>query len=558
VGWAGEWLGCWVPGDGAAGLVAENEQRLGWFGFTHSLVAEALYAVTTRARRVRRHRQIGAAAVRVWAGHPERAAEIARHWLLAAELDPDTAAQACAYAATAAHVANARVAPEAAAESWRQALAAANLAGDDVDRYPLLIRLVTSLYRAGNPRDGLPVLVRAMEDALADDESHGADISRLVTVVVAAVSESNWYPVAGGVDDVRLIDVLERALPRLTDPVERGLPLSLLAVARYYDDDPRRRVALSDEALALARLAADTVALAHVLHLRVMALYGPDYPEQCLVTATELLGLPSLPPPIVAAARLARAAMAALLGRIPEPTTDIDLLVPFVEHSGSPFYRMRLGWARAGLLLLAGRWVEADAISRATYKLRSGLSFGVEYYGMEGGIAEASRMGQRWEAAYLAGTGADLVDELCIAVGASVSGAPGSILAMALVEAGRRWEAHAILRRLVPGPKDFSWLYTQCWSLLAAARLGDTERTTQLRDQLLPYRRLACAPFTVVVSGSVAYFTGEAALALGDPNAELVDLTIAVEIDERMGALSWLAQARDGLTRAQRCADSKR
>jgi hypothetical protein len=289
-----------------------------------------------------------------------------------------------------------------------------------------------------------------------------------------------------------------------------------------------------------------------------MALYGPDYPEQCLAAATELLGLPGLPPTIVAAARLARAAIAALLGRIPEATTDIDLLVPFVEQSGSPFYRMRLGWARAGLLLLAGRWVEADAISRATYKLHSGLSFGVEYYGMEGGIAEASRMGQRWEAAYLAGTGADLVDELCVAVGASGSGAPGSILAMALVEAGRREEARAILRRLVPGPKDFSWLYTQCWSLLAAARLGDTERATQLRDQLLPYRRLACAAFTVVVSGSVAYFTGEAALALGDPNAALVDLTIAVEIDERMGALSWLAQAHDGLTRAQRCADSKR
>jgi hypothetical protein len=46
---------------------------------------------------------------------------------------------------------------------WQQALAAADLAGDDVDRYPLLVGLATSLYRAGNIRDGLPVFVQAIE-----------------------------------------------------------------------------------------------------------------------------------------------------------------------------------------------------------------------------------------------------------------------------------------------------------------------------------------------------------------------------------------------------------
>jgi ATP/maltotriose-dependent transcriptional regulator MalT len=45
----------------AAGLVVEDQQRLSWFGFTHSLVAEALYETTGRLRRVRRHRRIGEA-----------------------------------------------------------------------------------------------------------------------------------------------------------------------------------------------------------------------------------------------------------------------------------------------------------------------------------------------------------------------------------------------------------------------------------------------------------------------------------------------------------------
>jgi hypothetical protein len=214
---------------------------------------------------------------------------------------------------------------------------------------------------------------------------------------------------------------------------------------------------------------------------------------------------------------------------------------------------MHLGWARAALLLLAGRWPEADAISRATYNLHSGMSFLIGR-----GHAQINRIFQRWEAAYLTGTGADMADELRAAVDAiDLPELPG-ILTMALIEAGRPDEARAILHRLVPGSKDYRWLYTQCWSLLAAARLGDTEHITRLRDQLLPYRHLTCAVFTVVVSGSMAYFTGEAALALGDPHAALADLTIAVEIDERMGALPWLTRARDAITQAQRCADAER
>ncbi len=537
----------------AAGLVVEDEQRLGWFGFTHALVAEALYEATGRMRRVRWHRRIGQVAARMWFGHDERAAEIARHWLVAAELDPATAAQAAAYAAAAARVADARLAPEAAAESWRQALAAAESAGDDVDRYPLLTGLATSLYRAGNPRHGTPVFVQAMEQALRNDDPHGADISRLVTVAATALCESNWYPVVGDVDDKRLVDVLERALPRLTDPVQRALLVSLLATAHYYDDNPQPRVTLSDQALTLARPVADNVALARVLYLRALALYGPDYPEQCLAAVTELLCLPGLPPPMVAAARLLNSWLLATVGRIREAAIQLDQVALFGEHTVAPTVRVNLGWAKASLLLLAGRWSEADAISRASYNRHSKMSFGVEQ-----GIARRIWMIQRWEAAFLTGRSADLVPELRAAVEAI--GTPGqrAMLMVALVEAGRPAEAHAILHRLDPGPKDYRWLYTQCWCLLAAARLGDTEHVTRLRNQLLPYRPRACAVSVHVVSGSVAYFTGEAALALGDPDAALADFAMAVEADEAMGALPWLARAQDGITRAQRCAGSGR
>jgi hypothetical protein len=315
-----------------------------------------------------------------------------------------------------------------------------------------------------------------------------------------------------------------------------------LAVARYYDDNPARRAALSNQALALAHAGADNLALAHVLRLRMLALSGPDYPEQCLDASTELLSLPDLPQPLAASARLLLARVLMTLGRIPDAATEFNLLVPLVEQLRSSPLQMQLDWSRAGLLLLTGRWAEAEVLSRATFEIQARMRWS---------IARAARMVQRWELAYFTGTGADLIDELRTA--AQGSGMPGlrSTLAMALVQAGRVEEARLVLRCLAPGPRNYMWLYTQCWALLAASRLNETTLVVKLRAELLPYRQLACMVGWAVVSGSVAYFTGEGALALNDPNAALADFTIAIKADKQMGALPWLAQAHDAITRAQ-------
>jgi DNA-binding SARP family transcriptional activator len=527
----------------AAGLIVEDQQRLGWFRFTHALAAEALYETTGRLRRARLHRRIGAAAARAWTGNTERAAEITRHWLLAAELDPTAAAHASTHAATAARVADARLAPEDAATLWRQALTAADLAEkEDLDRHPLLIGLGTSLYRAGNPHDGLPVFIQAMEETLAaHDARSDPDTSRLVTAAVAAISELDWYPVNYGEVNKRLVDIFQRALSQVTDPVQRALVLSCLAVARYYDGDPVRRAALSDEALALARLTTDNVALAHVLHLRAAALNGPDYLDQRLQAVTELLALPGLPPLMTVRARQLHAQVLVTLGRVSEASAELDLAAQLVEEQRSPL-RTQLAWSRAGLLLLGGRWREADELSRAAYDLHARMKWGA---------AQSNRMVQRWEAAYLIGGGTDLVDEL-----RAVAESPGlpalhSILVMALIQAGQIHDARIALRRFPRGPKDYLWLYTRCWALLAASRLGETELVTRLRAQLLPYRHLTCSVLDLAISGSVAYFTAEAALALGDPDAALADLAIATDTTQRMGAQPWLAQVREAIERAQ-------
>ncbi|WP_198348224.1 AfsR/SARP family transcriptional regulator [Plantactinospora sp. KBS50] len=527
-----------------AGLIVEDQQRLGWFRFTHALTAEALYEATGRLRRARLHRRIGAAAARAWAGNADRAAEIARHWLLAAELDPTAAARASAYAATAARIADARLDLDDAATLWRQALAAAELAEtEDLDRHPLLTGLGGCLYRAGNTRDGLPVFVQAMAETLAAGEARGhLDTARLVGAAVAAVSEANGYPVDYGQVDDRLVDVLERALSQVTAPVQRALVLSCLAVARYHDDDPVRRAALSDEALALVRRSADTAALGHVLHLRAAALNGPDYLDQRLQSVTELLSLPGLSPSMTVRARQLRAQALVTLGRVSAAAAELDLAAQLVDDQRSPL-RTQLAWSCAGLLLLGGRWEEADELSRATYDRHAGMTWGA---------ARFNRLVQRWEAAYSMGAGAELVGELRAVAESPRPPALHSILVVALIDAGRVHDARVALRRLSGPPKDYLWLYTRCWALLAAARLGETELASRLRDQLLPYRHLTCAVLDLAISGPVAYFTAEAALALHDPGAALADLAVAAETAQRMGAQPWLTQVRDALDRARR------
>lgn len=525
----------------AGGLIVEDQQRLGWFRFTHVLAAEALYETTGRLRRTRLHRRIGVAAARAWAGNAERAAEIARHWLLAAELDPAAAAHATTHAATAARVADEQFAFEDAATLWGQALVASDLAEkENHDRYPLLINLGISLYRAGNAHDGLPVFIRAMEETLAATDAHrGPDTSRLVTAAVAAVGELNWYPVDYGEVDTRLVDVLERALSQVTDRGQRALVLSCLAVARYYDGDPVCRAALSDEALALARLTTDTVALAHVLHLRALALHSPDYLDQRLQAVTELLALPDLPPLMTVRARQLCAQVAVTAHRLAEAATELDLAAQLVKEQHPPL-RAQLAWSRTGLLLSGGRWREAEELSRMTYSLHARMKWGA---------ARFNRMVQRWEAAYLIGEGMDLVDELGAVAESTGMPALRSIHVMALIEAGEVPDARVALERIPRCPKDYQWLYSCCWELLAASRLGATELVIELRTQLLPYRHLTCSLSDLVISGPVAYFTAEAALALGDPDTALADLAIATDPTQRMGSQPWLPQVREAICR---------
>lgn len=66
----------------AAGLIVEDELRLGWFRFTHLLTVEVLREKVGRLRRAHLQRRLGMAAAGVWTGSLVRAVEGAQYWPL--------------------------------------------------------------------------------------------------------------------------------------------------------------------------------------------------------------------------------------------------------------------------------------------------------------------------------------------------------------------------------------------------------------------------------------------------------------------------------------------
>src|SRR5207249_4175878 len=99
--------------------------------------------------------------------------------------------------------------------------------------------------------------------------------------------------VRSGVIDQPRIELLEEALHRLGDgdPGLRAQLLARLAINLYWDPQPARVLALSEEALALARQLGDPGQLAAALRARLIALWRPETAEARLAIADEIVTL---------------------------------------------------------------------------------------------------------------------------------------------------------------------------------------------------------------------------------------------------------------------------
>src|SRR5207245_10787100 len=100
-----------------------------------------------------------------------------------------------------------------------------------------------------------------------------------------------WW--RSGVVDHPRIELLQEALDGLgeRDPGLRARLLPRLAINLYWAPEPERVLALSEEAVTLARQLGDPRDLAAVLRARWIALWRPETAEERLAIADEIVRL---------------------------------------------------------------------------------------------------------------------------------------------------------------------------------------------------------------------------------------------------------------------------
>jgi tetratricopeptide (TPR) repeat protein len=266
-----------------AALVREVAGSPGRYIFFHALIQHTLYQDMGATRRTRLHRQVGEALERICRDDgSERVGELARHFFLATQ--PTDVEKAVAYAQKAGEAALVALAPDDAVRYFSQALdlATQGLGVELHQRVDLLIGLGTAQRQAG-----LPEFRATLLDA-AGHARHACDTDRLVR---AALANTRGWAGSGAIDAER-VDMLEaslQALPR-GDSSERARLIATLC-SELEGGPLKRRLAMAEEAKAMARRLGDPSTVVEVINLCSVPLRIPSTLQQHLDDSKEALAI---------------------------------------------------------------------------------------------------------------------------------------------------------------------------------------------------------------------------------------------------------------------------
>jgi DNA-binding SARP family transcriptional activator/tetratricopeptide (TPR) repeat protein len=479
--------------DGAmrAALVSDAPERPGRLSFSHALVEHTLYDGIAPTRRQRLHGRIAASLEDLCAGDPgERLGELAYHWTQAST--PADAPRAIDYALRAADDAVDRLAPDEAIRWYRKALELLDRhrARDETTRCHALIRLGFAQRHAGDPEYRQTLL----------DAAHLAERLGNTTLLVRAALEASARGMAGGhrVDEDR-VRVLEAAVEATTggESPERAMLLAHLGSELHWVD-PQRAVALSDEALAVARRLGDDLALWSALGARAMTIWSPATLDERSAHAreqrqvAERLGNPYFRD--AAAGRLIMAA--AERGDLDEVDEHLDTLTRSVAETDLRSNRQESAGHSSWRRLLAGDIAGAERAAEEARRIGADWSL-------------AFHTAQLYEIRRAQGRLGEIVELLEQAV-ATNPNMPfwRAKLVNALCELERIDDALIVFEPLVVRgfhdlPFDATWLSTMASCAETAARLQLHEASAALVELLAPWRDRFVS-MGITCSGSIA------------------------------------------------------
>ncbi len=512
------------------------------FRFAHALMRATLYESLTATRQVALHRRTAEAIETVHASAlDDYVPALAHHWAKASAPVTDIA-KAVDYARKAGDRAIAQLAHDEAATYYASGLDlldAGGAAANDPRRIELLIGRGEAQRRATDP---------AYRETLLDAARLARHLGDADALTRAALANTYGHVFTGlGEVDGERVEMLEAALAVAghDDLARRARLLATLGLELNWEVDPRRRLALSEEALRLARSLDDANTLASVLLARDYTITGPENVAERFANTTEVLAIAErMGDPVLASRALGLRFKASIESAdVAEAERCVARNQAVVPDLGQP----ALTWAtlhhEATLRVLRdepGAPAAVDAAHNAgtstwgqaiaTMSLAHRLALRLDHGGLEGMI-DATRGALQH-------------------VGRTRQPMAKAIYASMLAETGQTDVAAVAFDEIAA--TDFfqptncvAWLRFSADCAWVAARLGRKDSVPELWSRLEPYDdQLIMVAYGGGVSGNVAFYLGLLATTIGDWAEADARFGAAEATHERIGAPTWLARTR--------------
>jgi len=405
------------------------------------------------------------------------------------------------------------------------------------ERCHLLLATAEAERRAGN-------LGRAREAfALAADLARRFELPEVLGRAALGV-QTPWDILSGSVDEVE-VSLLEDALRFHTDPqsLTRARLLGRLAIATYWNNDSQRGLALTEEAIAIARNSGDPSALAEAMIAQLHVITRPFFIDRQVPLVNEIVRLAyeSGDPYLIFTTVFYRSEDLLVCGDAQGIDRDFAEISRLADQLRQPPERSFVKILRATRLLYEGRVAESAAMGREALDLgtfgvdldyqltRTLLRFGVCYERLQlealedevRTLAETHRAGSMWFCA---------LANLCSQIGKDA-------------EARNLFDSLSI-RQFSTVSLDYGWEVSLHHLAELCVRLQDRESAAVLYRQLLPHDGRFVALSWIAFCGPISRYLALLAPIAGRERETVSHFEAAIQSCQQLGANLWTARVR--------------
>jgi DNA-binding winged helix-turn-helix (wHTH) protein/tetratricopeptide (TPR) repeat protein len=519
-------------------IVTEVPELLGRYRFTHALVREALYEEIETSERALIHRRVAETLEQMQGmGPPLNLAEIAFHHTEGSS--PEEFEKAIVFSRRAGERAVEQLAWEEASTHFRDALKLLEQreARTADERCQLLLAAAQSERRAGN-------LTRAREAC-----TRAAELARRFELPEilgrAALGVETPFDILSGSVDAVEVSLLEDALRFHTDPqsLTRSRLLGRLAIAKYWSDDSELGLALTEEAIGIARNSGDPSALVEALIAQTYAYARPHFVGRQPDLENEIarVAYESGDQNLIFLALLYRSEELLLRGDVQGINRDLFELAQVAEKLRQPPERAFMKIITATRLLAEGRVTESAAVG--TEALDLGVLGGDLSYQLTRTLHRYGVYHEQLKLEKLEDEIRHLAETL----------RPGSIWFCALADLcgqiGKEEEARNLFdslatREFSAVSPDYSWMVSMHHLAETSVRLRDSKRAAVLYRQLRPHDGHFVAFSWLSFHGPVSRYLALLAATTGQDREAIDHFEAAIHSCQALGARLWTARVR--------------